>query len=636
MVELNRTINWKPSHTGEKRFGHWLENLQDWNLSRSRYWGIPLPIWRSKDNQYEKCIGSLSELETEVKLANEKLNLSQRIPDDLHRPYIDEVILVAPDGQQMTRETDLIDVWFDSGSMPYAQWHYPFENKDKFRQNYPADFIAEGVDQTRGWFFTLHAIAVMAFDSVAFKNVVSNGLVLDKEGRKMSKRLGNTVEPFETLATYGADATRWYMISNAQPWDNLKFDIEGIAEVQRKFFGTLFNTYSFFSLYANIDGFVYDEAEISMQERTEIDRWILSVLNTLIAEVNQQYADYEPTNAARKIQDFVNDHLSNWYVRLCRRRFWKGEYTTDKIAAYQTLYTCLKSIAKLIAPISPFFADWLYRNLNQVSHQEPYESVHLSRFPVAEDALRQPDLEKRMEYAQRISSLILSLRKKESIRVRQPLKRVLLPILDPSFKDQIEGVKDLILSEVNIKDIEYITDTAGLIKKKIKPNFKTLGKRLGPLMKEASQVIQDLSDDQIASLEQTDKLSLAIGDQVIDISLEDVVISSEDIPGWQVASDGEITVAVDIALDEKLIAEGTARELVNRIQNLRKQFDFNVTDRIVVSLSNQNEVISAVEQFGGYIKDEVLAQEIQFQEQALGEVIELADNVHVTISLARA
>ncbi|NND33851.1 MAG: isoleucine--tRNA ligase [Saprospiraceae bacterium] len=636
MVELNKTINWKPEHTGEKRFGHWLENLQDWNLSRSRFWGIPLPIWRSADAQFEKCIGSMEELQQELDLANEKLGLNQQIPQDLHRPYIDGIILVAPDGQVMHRETDLIDVWFDSGSMPYAQWHYPFENQEIFQQNFPADFIAEGVDQTRGWFFTLHAIAVMAFDSVAFKNVVSNGLVLDREGRKMSKRLGNTVEPFETLANYGADATRWYMISNAQPWDNLKFDIEGIAEVQRKFFGTLFNTYAFFALYANIDGFIYSEEEVDLNDRPEIDGWILSVLHTLIFEVNEEYSNYEPTNAVRKIQDFVNDHLSNWYVRLSRRRFWKGDYSKDKIAAYQTLYTCLNTVAKLIAPVSPFFADWLYLNLNDASGKEASSSVHLTRFPISEDQMRQPDLEIKMGYAQRISSLILSLRKKENIRVRQPLKRVLLPILDTSFKKQIEGVKDLILSEVNIKDIEYITDTSGLIKKKVKPNFKTLGKRLGPLMKEANLKIQNLKEDEITVLEKEGVISLELADKTIELLLDDVVISSEDIPGWQVATDGELTVALDISLDDELLAEGTARELVNRIQNLRKQLDFNVTDRIIVSLGAQDQVRNAVSLFGDYIKDEVLANDIIVKDVQSGDEVELTEDVRVKIMLTLA
>ena len=636
MVELNKDINWKPQHTGEKRFGHWLENLQDWNLSRSRYWGIPLPIWRTADAGFEKCIGSLAELETEILEANSQLQLNQKIPADLHRPYIDEIVLVSPNGESMRREEDLIDVWFDSGSMPYAQWHYPFENQKEFHENYPADFIAEGVDQTRGWFFTLHAISVMAFDSIAFKNVVSNGLVLDKEGRKMSKRLGNSAEPFETLEKYGADATRWYMISNAQPWDNLKFDVAGIEEVQRKFFATLFNTYAFFSLYANIDAFSYKEEEVPLAEKAEIDRWILSVLHTLIKEVNTEYAAYEPTNATRKINEFVNDHLSNWFVRLSRRRFWKGEYTIDKISAYQTLYTCLGVVAKLMAPVSPFFAEWLYRNLNQATGKESFESVHLSRFPVEDASMRDDALEQRMSYAQKISSLILSLRKKENIRVRQPLKRVLLPVLDPDFKKQVLGVKDLIMSEVNIKDIEFITDTGGLIKKRIKPNFKTLGKRLGNQMKEASELIQKLQPDQIDDIEKTGRFDLTLTGQNHELTLEDVVISSEDIPGWQVASENGITVALDISLDSQLIAEGTARELVNRIQNIRKQRDFNVTDRIIVSLEDHESVMPAIEHFGDYIKDEVLAKDIQVMKQPGGEEVELLDGIMIQISLSLA
>ncbi|MEL6986559.1 MAG: isoleucine--tRNA ligase, partial [Bacteroidota bacterium] len=499
MIELNNTINWKPKHTGEKRFGNWLENLQDWNLSRSRFWGTPLPIWRTENGEEEKCIGSIEELQKEIELANDKLNLEQSVPRDLHRPYIDNVVLVADSGQAMKRETDLIDVWFDSGSMPYAQWHYPFENEEVFKNNYPADFIAEGVDQTRGWFFTLHAIGVMAYDSVAFKNVVSNGLVQDKEGRKMSKSKGNAVEPFETLANYGADATRWYMMSNAQPWDNLRFDLDGITEVQRKFFGTLYNTYSFFALYANIDQFKYQEEEIAIEQRPEIDRWIISYLNSLVKEVRSDYADYEATNAIRKIQHFVDAHLSNWYVRLCRKRFWKGEYNTDKIAAYQTLYTCMNTIAKMMAPVAPFFADWLYRNLNLATQKEAHESVHLSYFPKADDALVDKGIEERMDYAQRICSLVLSLRKKEDLRVRQPLKRILLPVLDPKFQEQVEQVSELIKAEVNVKDIEYITDTSGIIKKKIKPNFKTLGKILGKNMKAAIPLINSLDKEEIAN-----------------------------------------------------------------------------------------------------------------------------------------
>lgn len=635
MVALNKVINWKPEHTGEKRFGHWLENLQDWNLSRSRYWGIPLPIWRTADARHEICIGSIEQLSAAIVKANEVLGLTQELPTDLHRPYIDEIILVSPEGDRMTREKDLIDVWFDSGSMPYAQWHYPFENQEKFVESYPADFIAEGVDQTRGWFFTLHAIAVMAFDSIAYRNVVSNGLVLDKDGRKMSKRLGNTVEPFETIAKYGADATRWYMISNAQPWDNLKFDVSGIEEVQRKFFGTLYNSYAFFSLYANIDEFFYKESTIPLANRPEIDRWILSELHLLIEKAHREYTNYEPTNAARAVQEFVGDHLSNWYVRLCRRRFWKGEYTDDKVAAYQTLYDCLLTVAKLMAPVSPFFADWLYTNLNDATGRETHESVHLSQFPVSIEAIRDQALEQRMSYAQKISSLILSLRKKVNIRVRQPLSRVLLPILDPDFQAQIEGVKDLILSEVNVKDIEYITDTKGLVQKKIKPNFKTLGKRLGAQMKAANAAIQMLNQDDINAIEEEGKYLLEIDGQTHDLTLEDLVITSEDIPGWQVASDGRLTVALDVNLNEVLLAEGMARELVNRIQNLRKQKDFNVTDRIIIHLQSHPGIIPAIERFGQYIKDEVLADEIRLSDDITnGDTIEFDDlslDIQITV-----
>jgi len=636
LVELNKTINWKPEHTGLKRFGNWLENLQDWNLSRSRYWGIPLPIWRTDEGDHEKCIGSLEELSSEIQRANERLKLDQKLPEDLHRPFIDEIVLVSDDGRVMKRELDLIDVWFDSGSMPYAQWHYPFENQKKFEDNFPADFIAEGVDQTRGWFFTLHAISVMVHDRVSFKNVVSNGLVLDKNGLKMSKRLGNTVEPFETLAKYGADATRWYMISNSQPWDNLKFDIGGIQEVQRKFFGTLYNSYSFFSLYANIDNFTYSEPDVPLEDRAEIDQWVLSELHTLIAEVEADYLAYEPTNASRKIQDFVDAHLSNWYVRLCRRRFWKGDFSQDKISAYQTLYTCLEVVSKLIAPIAPFFADWLFTNLNNETGRETSKSVHLALFPQCNPAIQNRDLEQRMSYAQKISSLILSLRKKDSIRVRQPLKRVLLPILNPNFQEQVDAVKDLILSEVNIKDIEYITDTSGLIRKGIKPNFKTLGKRLGPVMKEASALIQEMTQDEISAFEKSNSFNLELRGESYPLTLEDVVISSEDIPGWQVASDGEITVALDTTLNPELIAEGTARELVNRIQNIRKQLEFNVTDRIIVNLEDHESVLPAVTDFGDYIKDEVLATDIIMGKNSGGEEVELLDGVKIQIGLRLA
>ncbi|MGK0389713.1 MAG: isoleucyl-tRNA synthetase, partial [Maribacter sp.] len=501
MVELNKTIQWKPAHTGEKRFGNWLENLNDWNLSRSRYWGIPLPIWRNEEGTLEKCIGSVEELQKEINFANEKLGLDQTVPKDFHRPYIDDVVLCAENGEKLVRELDLIDVWFDSGSMPYAQWHYPFENKDKFERNFPANFIAEGVDQTRGWFYTLHAIGTMAFDSVAYKAVVSNGLVLDKDGRKMSKRLGNTVDPFETIGKYGADATRWYMMSNSNPWDNLKFDLNGIDEVRRKLFGTLHNTYSFFALYANIDGFDYSQAEVPLKDRPEIDRWVISLLNSLIKDVDADFNDYEPTSAARKIQSFVLDNLSNWYVRQCRRRFWRGEMNQDKLAAYQTLYTCLNTVVKLMAPIAPFFTDRLYKDLNNVSNKESHISVHLALLPEANEAQIDKNLEERMDYAQRISSLVLSLRKKENLRVRQPLKRVLLPILDKSFQAQVEEVKDLILSEVNVKEFEYITDTSGIVNKSIKPNFKTLGRRMGKHMKSVAQAVSTLNQDDITSIE---------------------------------------------------------------------------------------------------------------------------------------
>ncbi len=632
MYELNQTINWKPASTGEGRFGKWLENLQDWNLSRSRYWGVPLPIWRTKDGRQEKCIGSVAELRQAINKANEVLGKQQEAPRDLHRPYIDDIVLVTENGEPMYRELDLIDVWFDSGSMPYAQWHYPFENKEKFERNFPADFIAEGVDQTRGWFYTLHAIAVMVFDSVSFKNVVSNGLVQDKHGRKMSKRLGNAVEPFATIANYGADATRWYMISNAPPWDNLKFDNDGIEEVRRKFFGTLYNTYSFFALYANIDKFEYKEADVPLDQRPEIDRWIISLLNSLIKEVDAQYADYEPTNATRKVMQFVDQHLSNWYVRLCRRRFWKGEYSQDKIAAYQTLYTCLSAVAKMMAPVAPFFADWLYRNLNEATGKEKAESVHLADFPSVEEAAVDQALEQRMDYAQRISSLVLSLRKKELIRVRQPLHKILLPVLDESFRTQVEGVKDLVLAEVNVKEVEYVTDTTGLIKKKIKPNFKTLGRRLGKNMKAAAQAINSMSQDDIGRLEKTNNYQLNLGGETYELTLEDFVIATEDIPGWLVANDGSLTVALDVTLTDDLKAEGMARELVNRIQNIRKSKDFNVTDRIKVAIEQHETVEPAVQQFGHYIRHETLTDDLELVEAvANGEKIELPGEVKLGI-----
>jgi isoleucyl-tRNA synthetase len=622
MVELNKTINWKPEATGTGRFGNWLENLVDWNLSRSRYWGTPLPIWRSEDGSEELCIGSVEELKANMKeslasavpTAEQKANMQSYLSAlengtaDMHRPYVDEVVLVSVTGKAMFRETDLIDVWFDSGAMPYAQWHYPFENKEEFANAYPADFIAEGVDQTRGWFFTLHAIAVMLNDSVAFKNVVSNGLVLDKNGNKMSKRLGNAVDPFETIETYSADASRWYMISNASPWDNLKFNLEGLDEVRRKFFGTLYNTYSFFALYANIDRFSYKEPEMDIQLRPEIDRWIISLLNSLIKEVDGYYEDFEPTKAARAIQSFVDEHLSNWYVRLCRRRFWKGEYTEDKISAYQTLYTCLSTISKLMSPIAPFYADRLFLDLNEVSGKESVESVHLADFPVYQANLVDAALEERMALAQNISSLTLSLRKKVSINVRQPLSKILLPVINKGFQNQVEQVKELILSETNIKDIEFITDTAGFISKKVKPNFKTLGPKVGQAMKEVAAVLTALSQEEIANFEKEGTFTIPNTSFVVDLS--DVELMAEDVPGWQVANLGALTVALDVSISEELKQEGIARELINRIQHVRKDQDFLVTDRIHVRLSDVQTISPAVKNNLAYICAEILADSL--------------------------
>lgn len=653
MAELNKTINWKPKATGEKRFGGWLENLQDWNLSRSRYWGIPLPIWRTEDGSEEICIGSLEELQTAIDKANAALGLNQSLPKDLHRPYIDEVVLVSRTGEKMLRETDLIDVWFDSGSMPYAQWHYPFENKELIDNalqgksgevSYPADFIAEGVDQTRGWFYTLHAIATMCFDSIAYKNVVSNGLVLDKNGAKMSKSKGNTVEPFETLATYGADATRWYMLTNAQPWDNLKFDEDVLDETRRKLFGTLYNTYNFFATYANVDAyngtslsnFDYGK-EVPLENRAEIDRWIISLLHSLIKEVDADFANYEPTNAGRKIADFVDRHLSNWYVRLCRRRFWKGEKNEDKLAAYQTLYHCLVTLSKLMAPIAPFFSDWLYQNLNSVTQDEPHLSVHLAFFPNADENAIDKALEQRMNYAQRITSLVLSLRKKEAIRVRQPLQKILLPVLSESFQKQVEAVEDLILSELNVKAFEYVSDASGIIKKGIKPNFKTLGKRLGKHMKAGKAAIDAFSQVDIAQLERTGVYTLDLNGEAFELTLEDVVITSEDIEGWMVASDAEITVALDVMLTPELKAEGMARELVNRIQNLRKDKEFEVTDRIVLTLQNHTAISDALTHFKDYICAEVLATELNIVETlSAGDEVEFLDDIHLKMQVVKS
>lgn len=627
LVELNKTINWKPETTGSGRFGNWLENLVDWNLSRSRYWGTPLPIWRTKDGTEETCIGSIEELKNGISEAVNSGVLSQEEQEkvqsilqsinnstfDLHRPFVDDVILISASGKKMFREPDLIDVWFDSGAMPYAQWHYPFENTDKVDANgksgtaYPADFIAEGVDQTRGWFFTLHAIAVMLKDSVAFKNVVSNGLVLDKNGNKMSKRLGNAVDPFETIEKHSADATRWYMISNASPWDNLKFNIEGLDEVRRKFFGTLYNTYAFFALYANIDNFSYKEEEIPIEKRPEIDRWIISVLNTLTRQVDGFYADFEPTRAARAIQDFVDEHLSNWYVRLCRRRFWKGDYTEDKISAYQTLYTCLNTVAKLMSPIAPFFSERLFLDLNAVTSKEIVTSVHLADFPACHTELLDEALEERMALAQNISSLVLSLRKKTGINVRQPLNKILLPVLDSGFQQQVEKVKDLILSETNVKHIEYITDTSGIISKRIKPNFKTLGPKVGKLMKDAANFISSLSQEKISQIEQGGKIYFEAGNTSAAIGIEDVEIIAEDVPGWQVANMGKLTVALDVTISNELKQEGISRELVNRIQNLRKEQGFEVTDKITVQMSRDTTITEAVNNNLSYICAEILA-----------------------------
>ena len=639
MVELNNTINWKPKHTGEGRFGNWLENLQDWNLSRSRYWGVPLPIWRSANGEEEICIGSYAQLTAEIEKANQKLGLSQTMPDDPHRPYIDDVTLVSDTGAKLKRELDLIDVWFDSGAMPFAQLHYPFDESTRSMVEsgsfYPADFISEGVDQTRGWFYSLHAISALVMDSVAYRNVVSTGLVLDKNGVKMSKRLGNTVEPFGALEENGADAIRWYMISNAQPWDNLKFNIKGVEEVSRKFFGTLYNIYSFFSLYANIDEFAYSEAEIPLSERQEIDRWIISLLHSLRTEVKASYADYEPTNACRKIMLFVDQHLSNWYVRQCRRRFWKGEYTADKIAAYQTLYECLSTIMKLIAPVAPFFSDWMYQNLNQVTQKESEPSVHLCLLEDGEASHIDKSLEERMDYAQRISSLVLSLRKKDGLRVRQPLQKILLPVLDDKFKSQVQAVEDLILSEVNVKAFEYVDDASGVIKKKVKANFKTLGKKLGKKMKSAADLISQMSQEDIAAIEKTNEFQFDIDEESILINLQDVEITSEDIPGWQVASDRDITVALDVTLTDELIAEGTARELVNRIQNIRKTKDFNVTDRINITVQDHAGIKSAIESFSDYICEEVLADSLGTAASVDGESIDLTDEVSLNIKVEK-
>ncbi|MFO7672640.1 MAG: isoleucine--tRNA ligase [Lutibacter sp.] len=632
MFDLNNTINWKPKSTGEGRFGNWLKNANDWNLSRSRYWGIPLPIWRTEDGTEEIFIGSVEELTAEMQRAVEAGmmkaaifadfevgNMSEENYDkiDLHKNVVDAIVLVSASGKPMKREADLIDVWFDSGSMPYAQWHYPFENKELIDNNkfFPADFIAEGVDQTRGWFYTLHAISTMVFDSVAYKNVVSNGLVLDKDGKKMSKRLGNAVDPFETMDKYGADATRWYMIVNANPWDNLKFDLEGIDEVRRKFFGTIYNTYSFFALYANLDNFSYSEEEIALEERPEIDRWILSELNTLVKNTESFYEDYEPTKAARAIQDFVSENLSNWFVRLSRRRFWKGDYEKDKVSGYQTLYTCLLTVAKLGAPIAPFFMDNLYKDLTNVSEKEKFESVHLATFPAYDKSLVDNKLEHKMQQAQKIASMVLSLRKKEMIKVRQPLQRIMIPVLNDEEREEILAVADLIKSEVNVKEIEMIDDASGIVVKTIKPNFKVLGPRFGKDMKIISEAIQNLTQDDIAIVEKQQEISLVINEKVVNLKLEEVEITSQDIEGWLVANQGGLTVALDITITDDLRMEGNARELVNRVQNLRKDSGFEVTDKITLVIEKNDILERSIAANEHYIKTETLTKELVFVDE---------------------
>lgn len=650
MVELNRTINWKPKATGEGRFGNWLENMVDWNLSRSRYWGTPLPIWVNEDGSEMKCIGSVEELVAEMQKADKALGINQladvvgkeeptfedlkalldgrtptpeaendyrletpKRPFDLHKPFVDSIMLVDSQGRAMQREPDLIDVWFDSGAMPYAQWHYPFENKELVEKNkaFPADFIAEGVDQTRGWFYTLHALGVLLFDSVAYKTVVSNGLVLDKNGNKMSKRWGNVVDPFDTIEQYSADATRWYLITNASPWDSLRFDLGGIQEVQRKFFGTLYNTYQFFALYANVDGFSFKEAYIPVGQRPEIDRWILSSLQSLVQEVNRYMDDYEPTQAGRAIEYFLDEHLSNWYVRLCRRRFWKGEYEHDKICAYQTLYECLETLSLLIAPVSPFFADWMFRNLNQVTNRNTAESVHLADFPQANEAVINKDLEERMQLAQDLSSLVLSIRKKVNIRVRQPLQKVLIPVLDAHMKDQVEKVEELVRNEVNVKEFEYLTETEGFIKKKLKPNFKSLGARMGTRMKAVAAAIGNLGQHEISMLERDRHFYLDLEGEGVKIEIGDVEIIAEDIPGWAVANKDNLTVALDITVTPALQDEGNARELVNRIQKIRKESGLELTDRIQVRIEEFEPLKSAIINFNDYIRAEILADSIE-------------------------
>ena len=651
MMELNKTIYWKPESTGTGRFGKWLENINDWNLSRSRFWGTPLPIWATEDRTELKCIGSIEELIAEIEKAVAAGVMTENpyknfvVGDmskenystdniDLHRPYVDNIVLVSSKGEPMRREPDLIDVWFDSGAMPYAQVHYPFENKEGFDQIYPADFIAEGVDQTRGWFYTLHAIATMLFDSVAFKNIISNGLVLDKNGNKMSKRLGNAVDPFEVLKKYGADATRWYMISNSQPWDNLKFDVDGVDECRRKFFGTLYNTYSFFALYANIDGFTGKEAEVAVAERPEIDRWILSELNTLIKDVTKYLEDYDPTPAARAIDQFVNENLSNWYVRLNRKRFWGGELTADKLAAYQTLYTCLETVSMLAAPIAPFITDRIFCDLNAVSGRHTEESVHLAEYPKCNEALINSELEEMMQLAQRASSMVLALRRKVNIKVRQPLQKIIIPVLDKAMAAHIESVRQLIMGEVNVKDIELITDTTGIITKRIKPNFKTLGAKCGKYMKQVAALVASFSQEQIAAVEANAETILKVEDMEFVTTAADFEITSEDMPGWLVASEGKLTVALDITITDELRREGVARELVNRIQNIRKESGFEVTDKIRVEIEATELTTPAIESFAEYIGGQTLAVEVKAVASPAGEFVVTSDIDEAPLKIA--
>lgn len=642
LIELNKTINWKPESTGTGRFGKWLENLQDWNLSRSRYWGTPLPIWRTEDGKEEKCIGSMKELYAEMQKAVDA-GVMKEIPwtgfevgnldkanyekIDLHRPYVDDIILVSDSGQPMTREKDLIDVWFDSGAMPFAQVFYPNISEDEFSKVYPADFIAEGVDQTRGWFFTLHAISTMFKDSISFKNVVSNGLVLDKNGQKMSKRLGNAIDPFETIDKYGSDPLRWYMITNASPWDNLKFDIEGVEEVRRKFFGTLYNTYSFFALYANVDNFSFKEDLIPVSERPEIDRWVISLLNTLVKDVDEYYNTYEPTKAGRAISDFVNDNLSNWYVRLNRKRFWGGEMTKDKLSAYQTLYTCLETIAKLMAPISPFYADKLFCDLIVVTEHEKVASVHLSDFPTYDASVVDKNLEERMQIAQDISSAVLALRRKTNIKVRQPLTQIMIPVLNDQQGKDLDAVRELILNEVNVKELKHVDNAAGILVKKVKPDFKKLGPRYGKIMKQLAAEVQGMSQEAIATFEKEEKYTFDIDGQAATIELADVEIISEDIPGWLVANAGKLTVALDVTITDDLRKEGIARELVNRIQNIRKSSGLEITDRINIKLTDLEQIRETVSEYNNYIASQVLADKIELLESVDGQNVDMDDYI---------